>query len=77
MIATLDKMKKQFWSTVIVGDEKIDTDLMENIYQRLRRNNLSRISERFWFDQTQSHKGLPRSNDEILGRKSEIPTLPA
>jgi HSP20 family molecular chaperone IbpA len=80
MIVTLDKLKKQFWSTVLVGDERIDTDLVDS------RRHISDYDEttqaqirKIVFDQTQYHKGLPSSDDEIiLGSKtSKIPPLPA
>lgn len=77
IIVTLDKLKKTFWSTVIVGDEKIDTELVDSRrhisdYDEATQAQLRKII----FDQTQYHKGLP-SSDEILGRPSKIPPLPA
>jgi hypothetical protein len=77
MIVTLDKLKKQFWSTVIAGDEKIDTEFVDSRrhisdYDDATQAQLRKII----FDQTQYHKGLP-SSDEIVGKRSEIPPLPA
>jgi hypothetical protein len=84
MIVTLDKLHKKFWSTVLVGDEKIDTELVDS------RRNIADYDEatqgqirKIIFDQTQYHKGLP-SSDEILGKEkfttttddSDIPDLP-
>ncbi|KAG7358714.1 HSP20-like chaperone [Nitzschia inconspicua] len=77
MIVTLDKLQKKFWSTVVEGDEQIDTELVDSRrhisdYDEATQAQLRKII----FDQTQYHKGLP-SSDEILGKPSVIPPLPA
>ncbi|KAG7354689.1 HSP20-like chaperone [Nitzschia inconspicua] len=77
MILTLDKLQKKFWSTVVEGDEQIDTELVDSRrhisdYDEATQAQLRKII----FDQTQYHKGLP-SSDEILGKPSVIPPLPA
>lgn len=76
MILTLDKMKKTFWATVIEGDDKIDTDLVDSRrhigdYDEATQGQLRKVI----FDQNQYHRGLPNS-DEILGTKPKIPELP-
>lgn len=78
MIMTLDKLEKKFWSTIIEGDEKIDTELVDSRrhitdYDEATQGQLRKII----FDQSQYHKGLP-SSDEIIGKKEpSIPPLPA
>ena len=77
VIVTLDKMKKIFWSTIIDGDEKIDTELVDS------RRHISEYDDatqgqirKIIFDQNQYHKGLP-SSDEILGEDGKkIPSMP-
>jgi hypothetical protein len=76
MMVTLDKLKKAFWPTVIVGDEKIDTELVDSRRHISDYDDVTQAQIRkIIFDQNQYHKGLP-SSDEILGKKSEIPDLP-
>jgi N-terminal conserved domain of Nudc./CS domain len=76
MILTLDKVKKTFWPTVIEGDERIDTNLVDSRrhigdYDEVTQGQIRKTI----FDQNQYHKGLPDS-DEISGRKPKIPDLP-
>ena len=76
VIATLDKVKKTFWATVIDGDEKIDTELVDNRRHIGEYDDVTQAQIRKCiFDQQQYHKGLP-SSDEILKKKSVIPPLP-
>ena len=75
MIIILYKMKKTFWATVIEGDEKIDTSLVDSrrhisSYDEATQGQLRRIM----FDQKQQEKGLP-SSDELTGTKT-IPKMP-
>lgn len=75
IIIILQKMKKTFWATVIEGDEKIDTDLVDSRrhisdYDEATQGQLRRIM----FDQKQQEKGLPTS-DDLLGTKT-LPTMP-
>lgn len=74
--AILYKQKKTFWETVIAGDAKIDTGLVDS------RRNISTYDEatqaqirKIMFDQQQQCKGLPTS-DELSGVKPIIPPLP-
>ena len=77
LIVVLYKQKKSFWSTVIEGDEKIDTTLVDSRrkideYDEVTQAQIRKII----FDQSQAKKGLS-SSDEIIGKKPEIPeTLP-
>eukprot|EP00934_Nitzschia_sp_Nitz4_P001331 Nitzschia sp. Nitz4//scaffold128_size63911//2710//3804//NITZ4_006210-RA/size63911-processed-gene-0.125-mRNA-1//-1//CDS//3329534805//1331//frame0 len=72
----LDKRQKTFWDSVLEGDEKIDTELVDN---RRRIGDYDDATQaqfrKIIFDQEQYHKGGPTS-DEILGQKSSIPPLP-
>jgi len=75
MIIILYKAKKTFWDTVIEGDEKIDTSLVDS------RRHISEYDEatqgqlrKIMFDQKQQEKGLPTS-DEMTGTKT-IPPMP-
>jgi hypothetical protein len=77
VIVTLDKVQKGFWATVLKGDDKIDTELVDNRrhisdYDDITQGQIRKVL----FDQNQYHKGLP-SSDELQGKKSEIPTLPS
>jgi hypothetical protein len=77
LVLVLCKKKKSIWETVLEGDEKIDTTLVDN------RRHISEYDEatqaqirKIIFDQNQAHKGLP-SSDEISGKMPTIPpTLP-
>jgi hypothetical protein len=76
VIVTLDKLKKTFWSTIIEGDEKIDTELVDSRrhvgeYDDATQGHIRKVI----FDQEQYHKGLPTS-DEILGKKPDVPQMP-
>jgi hypothetical protein len=76
LVLVLYKHNKTFWETVIKGHDKIDTSLVDstrhiNEYDESTQAQLRKVI----FDQTQSRKGLPTS-DEILGVKPIIPPLP-
>jgi HSP20 family molecular chaperone IbpA len=76
VIVTLEKLKKTFWGTIIDGDEKIDTELVDSRrrigeYDDATQGQIRKII----FDQEQYHKGLP-SSDEILGKKPAVPQMP-
>ena len=76
VIVVLDKLQKSLWSNVLEGDEKIDTELVDNRrhigeYDDATQAHIRKII----FDQNQYHVGGPTS-DEILQKKSEIPPLP-
>jgi HSP20 family molecular chaperone IbpA len=76
LLLTLDKLKKTWWDTVLIGDEKIDTTLFDSRrrideYDESTQGALRKIL----FDQRQEQMGLPTS-DEILGKVSKIPPLP-
>jgi hypothetical protein len=76
LLLTLDKLKKTWWDTVLIGDEKIDTTLVDSRrrideYDESTQGALRKIL----FDQRQEQMGLP-TLDEILGKVSKIPPLP-
>lgn len=75
IILILHKMKKTFWATVIEGDEKIDTNLVDSRryisdYDEATQGQLRKII----FDQKQAEKGLPASA-QIAGTKT-MPRMP-
>ena len=80
LVLVLYKQVKTFWETILVGDPKIDTtevDSRRHIdeYDASTQAQIRKII----FDQTQSRKGLPMS-DEILGQQPQdgkLPPLPA
>ena len=77
MIVTLDKLEKKFWRTVLTGDEEIDVELVDSRRHISDYDNATQAQFRkIIFDQNQYHLGLP-SSDEILGKKPDIPDLPA
>eukprot|EP00568_Trieres_chinensis_P007030 CAMPEP_0183308750 /NCGR_PEP_ID=MMETSP0160_2-20130417/22439_1 /TAXON_ID=2839 ORGANISM="Odontella Sinensis, Strain Grunow 1884" /NCGR_SAMPLE_ID=MMETSP0160_2 /ASSEMBLY_ACC=CAM_ASM_000250 /LENGTH=386 /DNA_ID=CAMNT_0025472637 /DNA_START=24 /DNA_END=1185 /DNA_ORIENTATION=- len=76
LLLTLDKVKKTWWETVLVGDDKIDTSLVDSTrkigsYDEATQGAIRKIL----FDQRQERMGLPTS-DELLGKKPDIPPLP-
>lgn len=76
LVLTLDKPKKTWWDTVLIGDEKIDTTLVDSRrrideYDESTQGALRKIL----FDQRQEQLGQPTS-DEILGKVPQIPPLP-
>ena len=77
LIVVLYKHKKSFWSTIIEGDDKIDTTLVDSRRKIDEYDDVTQAQIRkIIFDQSQARKGLS-SSDEISGKKSEIPdTLP-
>ena len=77
VVITLDKIKKALWDSVLEGDEKIDTELVDNRRHISEYDNATQAQIRkVIFDQEQYHKGGPTS-DEILGTKQAIPPLPS
>ena len=77
LIVVLYKHKKSFWSTIIEGDDKIDTTLVDSRRKIDEYDDVTQAQIRkIIFDQSQAKKGLS-SSDEINGKKPEIPeTLP-
>lgn len=77
LIVVLYKQKKTFWSTILDGDEKIDTALVDsrrhiNEYDDATQAQIRKII----FDQNQARKGLS-SSAEISGETPTVPdTLP-
>ena len=76
LVLTLDKLRKTFWETILEGDEKIDTSLVDS------RRHISDYDEatqaqirKIVLDQNQASRGLPASG-EISGAKKVIPSLP-
>jgi HSP20 family molecular chaperone IbpA len=75
LILTLDKLKKTFWASVIDGDEKIDTSLVDSRLHISEYDELTQAQIRkVIFDQNQERRGLETS-DQILGSRT-IPALP-
>uniref|UniRef100_A0A7S4QFH4 CS domain-containing protein n=1 Tax=Ditylum brightwellii TaxID=49249 RepID=A0A7S4QFH4_9STRA len=75
LVLTLDKVKKTWWETVLIGDEKIDTTLVDSTRKIGEYDDATQGAIRkILFDQRQERLGLPTS-DEILGKKL-IPPLP-
>lgn len=75
LIAILYKQQKKFWATIIVGDDKIDTSLVDSsrhigTYDESTQAQIRKIM----FDQKQQAAGLPTS-DEIAGQ-TIVPPLP-
>ena len=76
VVLVLYKKEKKFWETILQGDSKIDTSMVDS------RRNIREYDEttqaqirKMIFDQNQAQKGLPTS-DEITGTKPPIPPLP-
>ena len=72
---TLYKKIPTFWETIVVGDAKIDTALVDS------RRNIRTYDEatqaqirKIMFDQQQSSRGLPTSDE--LSKGNKIPPLP-
>ena len=77
LVLTLDKLKKTWWdSVVLVGDDKIDTTLVD-----LRRSieqydeSMQGALRKILVEQWQERLGQPTS-DEILSKVPQIPPLP-
>jgi hypothetical protein len=76
LVLTLDKLKKTFWATVIDGDEKIDTDLIDSRRHISEYDGSTQAQIRkIMFDQNQTRKGL-QTSDEMAGKTTVIPELP-
>jgi hypothetical protein len=79
MVIQLYKQVKNFWKTVVQGDDEIDTTLVDS---RRRINEYDESTQaqirKIMFDQNQARKGLPVSDPEpaVPGAKSKIPPLP-
>lgn len=78
LIIVLDKHVKTFWSTILEGDDEIDTALVDSrrkidTYDQATQAQIRKII----FDQNQARKGLS-SSDEILGQAAPVDpeTLP-
>jgi N-terminal conserved domain of Nudc./CS domain len=76
MLLVLQKQKKTWWDTVILGDDKIDTTLVDSTrkidsYDEVTQANIRRIL----FDQRQERLGL-KTSDQIMRGKGEKPALP-
>jgi len=75
LIAVLYKQKKKFWETVITGDDKIDTGLVDSRRHIGSYNESTQAQIRkIMFDQKQQAAGLPTS-DELSGSRI-VPPLP-
>jgi hypothetical protein len=75
LVLTLDKLQKTFWATVVDGDEKIDTSLVDSRYHISEYDESTQAQIRkIIFDQNQERRGL-KTSDQILGSR-QIPALP-
>jgi len=77
MVVILYKRPKTFWKTVLDGDDQIDASLVDSRRHVDEYDDATQAQIRKCiFDQSQSRKGLPTS-DEILGKNpGRIPILP-
>ena len=64
LVLTLDKLKKTWWETVIVGDDKIDTTLVDSRRRIDEYDGATQTAIRkIMFDQRQERLGLPTSDE--------------
>jgi hypothetical protein len=76
IVIILDKVKKTWWETVIVGDDVIDTSLLDSKVKIGEYDEATQgVIRKVLFDQRQERLGLP-SSDQILGERPKIPPLP-
>lgn len=76
LVLVLYKHQKTFWATVLDGDDKIDTSIVDSRrhigdYDESTQAQIRKIM----FDQNQASKGLPTS-DQLTGTRLEIPSSP-
>eukprot|EP00978_Attheya_sp_CCMP212_P004781 scaffold10500_cov48-Attheya_sp.AAC.1 len=77
IVIILDKVKKTWWETVLVGDDVIDTSLLDSKVKIGEYDEATQgVIRKVLFDQRQERLGLP-SSDQILGGRPKIPPLPA
>lgn len=68
LVLTLDKLKKTWWETVLVGDDKIDTTLVDSRRRIDEYDGSTQATIRkIMFDQRQERLGLPTS-EEMEGK---------
>lgn len=68
LILTLDKLKKTWWETVLVGDDKIDTTLVDSRRRIDEYDGATQAAIRkIMFDQRQERLGLPTSDERREG----------
>jgi hypothetical protein len=68
LVLTLDKLKKTWWETVIVGDDKIDTTLVDSRRHIGEYDGATQAAIRkVIFDQRQERLGLPTSDEMNKG----------
>jgi hypothetical protein len=68
LVLTLDKLKKTWWETVIVGDDKIDTTLVDSRRHIGEYDGATQAAIRkIMFDQRQERLGLPTSDEMNKG----------
>ena len=73
LVLTLDKLKKTWWETVLVGDDKIDTTLVDSRRRIDEYDSSTQAAIRnILFDQRQERLGLPTSK-EIAGTTPPLP----
>ena len=76
LLLVLQKQKKTWWDTVIQGDERIDTTLVDSTrkvdsYDETTQAHIRKIL----FDQRQERLGL-KTSDQITRDKGQKPTVP-
>ena len=77
LVLVLYKKAKKFWETVLEGDAKIDTSLVDSTRRIGEYDEATQAQIRkMIFDQSQERRGLPTS-DEISGKKPRPPAIPA
>jgi hypothetical protein len=76
LLLVLQKTKPTWWETVLEGDPKIDTSLVDSTRRIDSYDESTQAAIRkILFDQRQQRLGLPTS-DEILCEKGEKPPMP-
>ena len=70
----LFKVVKTFWPTILEGDDKIDTSMVDSRrhIQDYDESTQAQI-RKIMFDQSQTSKGLPTSDQISAGVKLEVP----
>ncbi len=63
LLLTLDKVKKTWWATVFVGDDEIDTQLVDSTCKISEYDEATQGAKcKIMFDQNQQRLGLPTSD---------------
>jgi len=77
LVLVLYKHQKTFWKKVLEGDEEIDTTLVDSRRHIGEYDDVTQAQIRKCiFDQSQSRKGLPLS-DEMIGAAGDTNVVPS